>query len=81
MAEIAEYHSLWSDNYADFLINEFFKLEEQLASFPFSGRVAPETNNPSIREIIIHNYRVIYTVSKSDTVQVLTIRSASRPFG
>ncbi len=79
MADIAEFHSQTSERYASFLIEEFFALEDQLSRFPFSGRVVPESNLPSIREIIIHKYRLIYSVPSSDEVHVLAVRHSSRP--
>ena len=35
---------------------------KRLADFPEMGRVVPEFNNPSVREIIVRSYRVIYRV-------------------
>lgn len=79
MTEIAEFHSRTSERYAAFLIEEFFALEEQLSSFPFSGRVVPETNLSSIREIITHGFRLIYSVPSPNDVHVLAVRHSSRP--
>jgi addiction module RelE/StbE family toxin len=36
-----------------------------LSSFPELGRVVPEFNDPSIREIVVRNYRIIYRVAHS----------------
>jgi len=33
---------------------------ERLASFPESGRVVPERNDPQLREVIVRPYRVVY---------------------
>jgi len=39
---------------------------KRLADFPEMGRVAPEFDNPVIREIIVRSYRVIYRVDHAD---------------
>ncbi len=36
---------------------------KRLADFPEMGRIVPEFNDPSIREIVVRNYRVIYRVN------------------
>ena len=58
MADIAAYHGQNSEQYSSFLIDSFFATEEQLTNFPYSGRIVPETNIPSIRELIVNKYRV-----------------------
>ncbi len=79
MADIAEFHGQTSERYSSYLIEEFFALEDQLSNFPFSGRVVPESNLPAIREVIVHKYRLIYSVPSSDKVHVLSVRHSSRP--
>ena len=39
---------------------------KRLAEFPELGRVVPEFGDPSIREIIVRSYRVIYRVDHAD---------------
>ena len=79
MADIAEYHDQKSEKYSSFLTSQFFERGEQLESFPYLGRVVPESNVKSIREIIVENYRIIYAVSSSDKIDILAIRHTSRP--
>jgi toxin ParE1/3/4 len=45
---------------------------EMLSEIPEQGRVVPEWNEPGVREIMYHPYRVIYEVSK-DRVEILTL--------
>jgi toxin ParE1/3/4 len=52
---------------------------ERVAGFPLSGRVVPETRDPSLRETILGNYRIIYRV-KSGLVEVLTVYHGARLF-
>ena len=46
---------------------------ERLIDFPQSGRIVPELENPKYREILVKNYRLIYTVIE-DVVYILTVR-------
>jgi toxin ParE1/3/4 len=56
-----------------------FKKVEYLASFPESGRQAPETRRQDIREIIFTSYRIIYRL-RSSHVDVLAVRHAKQRF-
>jgi toxin ParE1/3/4 len=38
---------------------------EKLTSFPRVGRMVPEADNETIRELVHHNYRVIYRITTS----------------
>lgn len=37
---------------------------KMLGSFPFSGRIVPEFGNPSIRELILKPYRIVYRLDE-----------------
>jgi addiction module RelE/StbE family toxin len=39
---------------------------KRLADFPEMGRIVPEFDDPSIREIVVRSYRVIYHVDHDD---------------
>ena len=39
-----------------------------LALFPQTGRVVPEFNDPSIRELILRPYRIVYRVDDAQRV-------------
>ena len=52
---------------------------KMLADFPQAGRVVPEERNPSVREIIVEPYRIIYELnSTTGTVDVLRVWHAAR---
>ena len=51
---------------------------DQLESYPQSGRVVPEFNNPAFRELVRGSYRVVYRLWERD-VQLLRIHHAARP--
>ena len=66
-----------SDVYAAATIERILDGVERLAAFPQSGRSVPEWRKPSLREIVIRSYRVIYRVRR-DTVEILTVIHGAR---
>ena len=48
------------------LLRSIVETIERLRDFPLSGRVVPELGDPSIREIIVRSYGVIYRVDHAD---------------
>ena len=48
-----------------------------LSEFPESGRVIPEVDDKSLREIIVQGYRVMYRL-ESDRVLILAVMNGSR---
>jgi plasmid stabilization system protein ParE len=61
-----------SETYADALILEIFEAADRLERFPESGRVVPELNDPTTREIIVGSYRVMYDIT-GDAVRILGV--------
>lgn len=54
-----------------------------LATFPEAGRVVPEWSDPSVRELIEGNYRIIYRVGAgqgptTETLDVVTVAEGHR---
>lgn len=74
---IHEYISRDSKRYADRFIEKLINRIDQLESFPKSGRVVPEFNLESIRELIEGNYRIIYKISTSE-VTIIRVHHAAR---
>lgn len=81
LTAIAEYHETTSPDYAALLIGDIFAVEQQLASFPVSGRIVPEANISTFREIVVRGYRVIYAHVDYESVNILAIRSSRIPLG
>ena len=60
-------------------VRQVLQLAEQLADFPESGRVVPEFDDPSIREVIRRPCRIVYRVkSQEQTVEIVRIWHAAR---
>lgn len=74
---IHEYIKIDSSFYAFRFLNVLVSRTNQLIEFPESGRIVPEKNNASIRELIEGNYRIFYRLQRN-TVTILRIHNASR---
>ncbi|HEX7544847.1 MAG TPA: type II toxin-antitoxin system RelE/ParE family toxin [Candidatus Limnocylindrales bacterium] len=62
------------------LIREIFASVDQLATFPASGRVVPEFDQPSLREIIRPPFRIVYRVD-GERVRVVRVWRSERLMG
>ncbi len=76
LEQIAEYIARDSVAYAAAFISEALAAGQSLEDFSDRGRIVPELDDPSIRELFVGSYRVIYGVD--DTVDVLAIVHGAR---
>lgn len=77
LVSIADFIAADSPHYAELLALDVLAAIERLAAFPKSGRIVPELENPSIREVIMGNYRIVYRLKK-EVVEVLTVYHGAR---
>lgn len=59
------------------LAERAFSATDRLAEFPRSARVVPELARPSIREVFVFSYRVIYRCG-DERVDILTVFHGAR---
>ena len=76
--DIKNYIKRDSEYYAYDFTNKIFENVELLLTAPKMGRVVPETNNKKVREIIYHNYRIIYRLYDNNEIQILAVIHGSR---
>ena len=76
--DIANYISNDSSYYASLQVEKLFNKTEILEYHPHIGRVVPELNIKSIRELIEGNYRIIYRVVNKDCIHILTIHHSRK---
>lgn len=74
---IHDYISKDSKRYADRFLEKLLERVDQLESFPKSGRIVPEFNIDSIRELIEGNYRIVYKISTTQ-IAILRVHHAAR---
>lgn len=75
--ELHDYIARDSKSYANLFIIKIYETVQKLKDFPNIGRVVPEVNNPSVREIIFQNYRIIYR-NMDNYVEIITVIHGSR---
>jgi plasmid stabilization system protein ParE len=76
----AEYIAKDSPRYAAALIREARDAARSLRQFANRGRVVPEENDSSIRELLLSNYRLIYRVRERE-VEILSFVHQARDLG
>ena len=78
LAEIASYIAKDSEFYAAAVVRELIDAGRSLDLFAQRGRVVPEYRDPSIRELLVRDYRLVYEVTEA-AVHVLRIVHGARP--
>jgi addiction module RelE/StbE family toxin len=73
LTDIVNHISEDNPNAARKLASSIFSSLEKLTKFPKSGRIVPELGIPKYREILVSNYRIIYSIVE-DMIYILTIR-------
>ena len=76
---IAEYIARDSIDRAAFFVTNLMKqADHMLDSFPKSGRIIPEMNDESLRELIYGPYRIMYRIKQNGDVRVLGVVHGAR---
>lgn len=65
---IADYIARDSSFYAAVFVREILEASRSLSEFSERGRVVPELGNQSIRELLVREYRLVYTIKESNVV-------------
>ena len=73
---IAKFIASNSLTYAKIQVQRFFDRIEVFETNPQIGRVVPEINDKSIRELITGNYRIIYKLVNEKQIDIVTIHSS-----
>ena len=58
------------------VLDEVLRAGASLAKFPERGRVVPELNDPAIREVFVHKYRLQYQVGEARVLIVAFLHGA-----
>lgn len=79
---IRKYYLRVAPDYASPFIEGALEQTKQLKSSPLMGRMVPEIEDKSIRELIYRQYRIVYFVDvNNEQVDILTIFHSARQFG
>lgn len=77
LEEICEHIAEDSDLYARIFAQRIVSRVKTVAQFPNAGRVVPEYRRDDLRELIFHNYRIVYRV-KPDVVEIAAVVHGAR---
>jgi plasmid stabilization system protein ParE len=77
LQQIVEYIAHDKPATAELYRQKILSATRRLENFPRSGRIVPEKNDDTIREIIYGNYRIIYGLTET-SVRIFTVHHASR---
>lgn len=79
LEEVLAFVSRDSTERARLVLEQALQAAESLAVLAERGRVVPELSAPSIREVFVHRYRLMYRVS-ADTIVILAFIHGARDF-
>jgi addiction module RelE/StbE family toxin len=54
-----------------------FRATDRLVQYPLMGRIVPELEIESVREVILGSYRIIYRIREGE-IQVVTVHHGAR---
>lgn len=77
LKNIKDYIAKDSKYYAHQFVDKIIESVENLNKFPERGRIVPEADDENIRELLFHNYRIIYRIDIKG-ILILTIIHGSR---
>ncbi len=78
LKDIFDYIADDSIRYASITVNRLYQRAQQTAVNPSMGRIVPEFNNKTIRELIEGNYRIIYRIKSKMQVDILRVIHTAR---
>jgi len=76
--DIGDYIARDSERYAQITVNRLFDSVDILESYPHAGKIVPEFNTASIRELIRGNYRIVYQIIDENRIEILAVNNCSR---
>lgn len=79
LREVRNHIAADSRRYARIVASRLVAAVGGLRSYPLMGRVVPELDRPTLRELIEGNYRIVYRVTP-DAIEVLAVVHAARDF-
>ena len=78
LKEIFDFIAQDSTRYASITVNRIYSKTQVIIGNPFLGRIVPEFNDKSIREVIVGNYRIIYRIVNEHEVDILRVFHSAR---
>ena len=80
LKDIFDFIAADSNKYARHQIKQIRERASGLESNPYLGKVVPEYDLNSIREISISHYRIIYRIKHDDLIHIILVHHGARRF-
>ena len=78
LEDIFDYIAEDSKRYASITVNKIYQRAQAVIDNPLIGRIVPEFNVNTIRELISGNYRIIYRIVSNKQVDILRVYHSAR---
>ena len=78
LEDIFDYIAKDSKRYASITVTKIYQCAQEVITNPWVGRIVPEFNIKTIRELISGNYRIIYRINSDNQVDILRIYHSAR---
>ncbi len=78
LKEIFDFIAEDSARYASITVNKIYQQAQLIIDNPSLGRIIPEFNEKTIRELIVGNYRIVYRIISEFQVDILRIYHSAR---
>jgi toxin ParE1/3/4 len=78
LKEIFDYIAEDSVRYASITTLKIYQHAQEIIENPFLGRIVPEFNEKTIRELIEGNYRIIYRIKSEHQVDIIRVHHSAR---
>jgi toxin ParE1/3/4 len=69
---LRDYIAQGSEYYAAEFVHRILQTVQKLEQFPELGRIIPEIQDPTARELIYQNYRILYRI-KPDRIDIAAV--------
>ena len=76
--DIGDYITKDSERYAQITVQRLFESVYILENFPKTGKMVPELEDDSIRELIRGSFRIVYQIIDNLHIDILTVHNCAR---
>ena len=76
--DIADFIAKDSIRYAEITVDKLFYSVNILEQHPFAGKITPEFEDETIRELIRGNYRIVYQIIDDYRIDIVTVHNCAR---
>jgi addiction module RelE/StbE family toxin len=79
--DIGDYIAKDSERYAELTVQRLFDSVDILEDYPKAGKMVPEFEDDSMRELIRGSFRIVYQIVDDLQIDILTVHNCARLIG